>query len=66
MKCQNNDGQWDRVQKQTLQGSHHQTGHRILHTFTIIQTTEQWEDRGIPQISKGMHNKVHQPWIGME
>ena len=36
--------QWDRVQEQTVQGSHHQTGHRIVHTFTTIQTTEQWED----------------------
>ena len=33
----------DRVQEQTFQGSRHQTGHGILHTFTTIQTTEQWE-----------------------
>ena len=33
-KCQNTDGQWDRVQEQTFQGSCHQTGHEILHTFT--------------------------------
>ena len=32
----------------TLQGSHHQTGHGILYTFTTIQTTKQQEDRGIP------------------
>ena len=38
------DRQWDRVQKQTLQGSCCQTGHGILHTFTTIQTTKQWED----------------------
>ena len=44
MKCQNIDGQWDRVQEQTLQGSCCQTEHRILHTFTTIQTTKQGED----------------------
>ena len=27
-----------------LQGSCRQTGHGILHTFTTIQTTEQWKD----------------------
>ena len=43
-KYQNTDGQWNRVQEQTLQGSCRQTGHGILHTFTIIQTTKQWED----------------------
>ena len=38
---------------------------RIFQPFTTIQTTEQWEDRGIPQIPKGMHQQAHQPWIGM-
>ena len=31
-------------QEQTLQGSRHQTGHGILHTFITIQTTKQQED----------------------
>ena len=38
------DLHWDRIQEQTLQGSHHQTGHEILHTFITIQTRKQWED----------------------
>ena len=37
-------GNGTRVQKQTLQGSRRQTGHGILHTFTTIQATKQWED----------------------
>ena len=64
-KCQNTDRQWDRAQEQVLQGSHHQTELRIFHPFTTIQTTKQWEDRGIPQVPESMHLKVHQPWIGM-
>ena len=38
------DRQQDRVQEPALQGSCLQIGHRILHTFTTIQTTKQWED----------------------
>ena len=60
------DRQWDRVQKQTLQGSHQETRHRIFHPFTTIQTTKQWKDRGIPQVPKGVHQQAHQPRIGME
>ena len=63
--CQNHDGQWDKVQKQTLQGSHRETRHGIFHPFTTIQTTKQWKDRGIPQIPKGVHWQAHQPRIGM-
>ena len=33
--------------------------------FPTIQTTEQREDRRIPQIPQGLHCKAHQPWIGM-
>ena len=42
-KFQNTDGQWTEF-KNKLQESHQQTGHGFLHTFTTIQTTEQWED----------------------
>ena len=27
--------------------------------------TKQWEDRGIPQIPKGMHRQAHKPQIGV-
>ena len=62
-KCQNHDGQWDRIQEQTLQGSHREVGHQIFHPFTTIQTTNQWEDRGISQISKGMHWQAYKPRV---
>ena len=42
-----------------------QTRHGIFNSITTIQTTEQWEDRGIPQVPKGMHWQAHQPRIGM-
>ena len=62
-KCQSHDRQWDRVQERTLQGSLREVRHRIFHPFNTIQTTKQWEDRGISQIPKGMHRQTHKPWI---
>ena len=62
-KCQNHDGQRDRVQEQTLQGSRREVGHQIFHPFTTVQTTKQWEDRGISQIPKDMHRQAHKPQV---
>ena len=64
-KYQNHDRQWDRVQEQTLQGSHRETRYRIFHSFTPIQTTEQCEDRRIPQVPENMYWQAHQLQIGV-
>ena len=65
MKYQNHDRQWDRVQEQTLQGSCQETRYGIFHSFTPIQTTEQWEDRRIPQVPENMYWQAHQLQIGV-
>ena len=51
--------------KQTLQGSRRETRYGIFHSFTPIQTTEQWEVRSIPQVPENMYWQAHQLWIGV-
>ena len=40
-------------------------GTEIFNSLTTIQAAEQWEDRGIPQVPKGVHWQAHQTRIGM-
>ena len=54
-KCENPDRQRDRVKKQTLQASHRGTREQYIYPFTTVQTTKQWENRGIPQIPQSLH-----------
>ena len=51
--------------KQALQGSRCETRHGIFNSLTTIQAPKQWEDRGIPQVPKGVHWQAHQPQVGM-
>ena len=54
-KYQDLDGQQDRIQKQTLQGSRGKVRYRIFNSFTPLQTTEQWKNRMISQIPETMY-----------
>ena len=38
---------------------HCETRHGIFNSLTTMQAAEQWEDRGIPQVPKGVHWQAH-------
>ena len=65
-KYQDLDGQLDRIQKQTLQGSCREIGYGIFNSFTPLQTTEQWKNRRISQIPENVSASTSTTdWSGM-